>query len=175
MTVLITIPVQTRPFTGYSTEGLPSGMWAVTQDLTGDVSGGLRIISVIFAATGAPLGALLYSIEQLAVEDTDNNAKICDVLTSRMDPIQGSNLSPTVTLNVLAGSTIASLDAVGLRALKGWFIGRVEGPAAAGTLDLRVTNVNLETFTIFVQGYFWVPRAATVDGGPRRPVGGLYP
>ena len=176
MSVALTDIIRLRPYAGYVDPGLPMGIWAGFIALTGNGTGGTRLMQILFSVGGGRSGGgNLFSLEQIFINDTDNNAKTVDIDCINMDRV--ANTEP------FRNSWVYALGAgVGSRAIRRlestiatpYFMG-IPNPGTQGSLDVKMANVDLAVARVEAQGYWWSPRSLNVDGGPRRPAMGLYP
>lgn len=174
MTVNATELVRFRQFRGYEDPSLPLLYWAATVSVVGDGSGGQRQLSMIFNPSTAPRPPLFYSLEQLTIFDSDNNAKAGVLEAINLDDVGGITMIMTRVMPLVAGLTQSGPTVVDLEAIQGYYIG---GAVDAGTetrLGFRSTNVTGTVLVANAQGYAWGPRSILAPGGLQRPVQGLY-
>ena len=179
MVVQGTFRVDVRPYTGYEDPSLPIGAWVAQGGIAGDASGGDLFMTFNFASDDDAQVTELYNLEQMAI-DTTNAAS---VETAMMDVLNMDQLSFNRPLtdaryairleDTISGFGVALRGIDGTPPLPIWLgaPSRVEGPKG---LRFQFDNLDLQLYSIILQGYIWGPRSVLAPGGPRRPVGGLY-
>lgn len=178
MTVTGTFGYDIRPFSGYSDPALPIGAYIAQGGLAGDASGGQVVFSFVFMGEQTVLITEMFNLEQISI-DTDAFA-IDSVMmeTINLDNLSRNRAASNQKWTFATSSAPASDSAVRLDQTQGLpiFLGAPNLTALSGTAVLRFTfiNVDLRLYAITIQGYIWGPRSVLAEGGPRRPVGGLF-
>lgn len=171
-----TVPAY-RWWNGYVEPQYPVGMWVGFGSITGDASGGQRIITFQFRRPGTR-STLYYNLEQISVSDSAGQANGVDLSTFNMDSLPGPSLGATTMpinyamllrqatlLGVLAPETIPKLPV---------WLGAPGRSVSVSQLSVETPNVNLTTFNVTVQGYYWSQRSLGRPGGPQRPPTTMY-
>jgi len=155
---------------GFDDPRLPVAAWFAQGTLTGDASGGARLIDIRFRNTGDPLSALTFSLERLSLLDTNDSSKNAQIFTSGFILLQNYFMSLTSS----GGGSFASIS---VDRLSGFplFLGTLS-PVAGGqsALSIQTTNVDLADFIIRAEGWLWSQRTKSQLGGFMRPVGGPW-
>lgn len=172
---LITI----RPFTGYRDPSLPIAMWLGSANVTGDGSLGVMSAIIAFTLASAPRSGNLYSLEQVTAHATlgapshnfrltaDNMESISsDGINQRFQAVGSFSSGPD--------TIAADLNLGALAALRGIFLGTQAIGLAMASLILADINEDTSILTLIAQGYVWGPRSVLAEGGPSRPLQGLY-
>lgn len=171
MTIAASSQIRWRPFSGYADPRLPIGTWAVNAGVTGDASGGLRVAQIVFVLATAPRASLMWSLEQMHVEDSDNNSKNGNIVASNLDPIISSRTwriglgDSTTTALLVLPATYPTFPL--------WLGGQAVG-ALTASLDISFANINASVLVVSAEGYIWAARSRSIEGGPQRPAQGLY-
>lgn len=177
MTVSATFRVDIRPYTGYSDPGLPVAAWIAQGGVAGDASGGLIFMNFNFQRDEDAQISELFSLDQMHADTSSSVSRIGLLETRNMDALsQNRPLTDQIwRFQTLGGPTGSGFSAIALIGdpLPFWLgaPNRVEGESG-----LRVTwlNIDLLLHLVTLQGYMWGPRSVLAEGGPRRPVGGLF-
>lgn len=178
MTVTGRFGYNIRPFSGYSDPGLPIGSYIAQGGLAGNASGGQVVFNFTFQDEQPNLITEMFNLEQVAI-DTDAFA-IDDVLmtTVNMDSLSRNRPASDQRWSLSTNPTPASDSAVPMHETAGLplWLGSPNLSSLSGTATLRFffVNVDLRLYAVTIQGYIWGPRSVLADGGPRRPVGGLF-
>jgi len=178
MAVVQSFRVDIRPYAGYSDPGLPMGAWIAQAGIVGDASGGGMFISFLFQQGDDNQVSELFSLDQISIDTSRANDADVILQTIAMDSLAINRPASTQVWRINLTNVGATLggNSINFRdfALPIWLgsPNRVEGD---GGLRLILTNVDLVFYAATLQGYFWGPRAILAEGGPRRPVGGLFP
>lgn len=177
MSVVAAIAVEYRRFNGYEDPALPIGIWIARAEVIGDASAGTSRIQFNFSTAGTPLSAQFYSLEQMYYEGEGGSTRNVILDTVGLEIVNLFNMITRMHFTYRgAGALGGAIDAKDFASLRGLYLGVT---AAAGiTSALRLTNevnTNLESFSAGAQGYYWSPRSVLVDGGPQRPLTGLFP
>lgn len=176
MTITAEGIVQIYEFAGYQDPSLPIGAWAGVRGVTGDASGGSRILDLVFAAATQPRASTMFSLEQLSVFDEEETEKGCLIQTINLGII--GDIAFDQIFNVLmrtgptTGQSSAGSGADG--ANLPLFLGRQQGRSVGTFLRASVINSLNNDFIFNAQGYMWGARSINAPGGPRRPIGGLF-
>lgn len=177
MSLAFDFRVDIRPYSGYSDPSLPIGSWIAEGGAAGNASGGIMTMRFLFQRDGDAQISELFSVEQLAIDTTNNLAQTFVMRTQNMDSLAPSRAATDqrwfVTTDAI--NTVGE-SAMGLsKTILPLWLGtpnRNEGDAG---LAFETLNTDLLLYFIGIQGYLWGPRSVLADGGPRRPVGGgLY-
>jgi len=178
MAISIQIGPIIRPFRGFTDAALPDGFWVAHGAVLGDVSGGLMSVNIRFSASAQPASSLLWSMDQLIVDHTSGSVRDFRIDFGGFDlqPIQGSTGSLTKIIHfqiedlgsAVPGSAMSISDTI-----RHIFLG---SPRKDVNVDLSfdTDNVDANSFSVFVQGFFWGPAAINAPGGPQRPLTSLY-
>lgn len=166
------------PFEGTLDPSLPIGMWQCGVQVTGDGSGGVRILNVNLSQAGDQNDSL-YSLEQVLDQS--------DSVTANDRQIFVANAHSLVNALVPLTMTISAAGVAGIDARQGWagrdvgawlpwFIGRPPPPALGLQLfiALEADNENLVAYRALLWGYRWGPRAFATPSGPVRPLGSVF-
>lgn len=170
MTIVADAPIRRRPWPGYSDPRWPTGLWVGDVTVTGDASGGLRFARLILVAALQPQGSEIWSVEQMAVTDSDNNSKEVTLQAVGLDRTLSTQ---TWNVNLAVGPVTAGLRSS--NAGMPLFLGGQATLGSTVSLDIFVANVDVVTLQFQAQGYIWGARSRSTPGGPQRPPQGLYP
>jgi len=175
MTVSNSAFILYRPFQGYRDPGLPSGTWFATNAVAGDASGGFRNLTMLFRGSNQPLNNVFYSVERLYVLDLANSTLPGEFFASNFDDVQGSGGVFNMIADIESGPTFGGLRPDAQQAInRGHFLGRGRAIGNASDLSFRTNNSDTDIVSVALGGYWWSNRVMGVEGGPRRPVEGLY-
>jgi len=178
MSVITEQDVEYRGWGGFNDRRLPEGLWMTEGAIVGDASGGVRSVSLVFNPLGAPELSLAYSLEQIAIVDSDNVTKTGGLETAGMEPlVDNASMDIAIALSVIAnGSGQALLSEGGYETVHGIFLGRVRrNVVELSGVTFRLANLLNATLTFAAQGYVWGARSwSAPDGGLLRPPRGLY-
>lgn len=174
MSVTADLEVSYYPFPGYADPSLPAGAWAGAQSVEGDLSGGSRIVDLIFSPAGQPLSSRMYSLEQVSVSDERNNTQAGTLQSLALGKAGALNFDALfMTVDMIAGVSFGSISAKD-DAWRSWWLGRSNRNSIAAGLRFTVSNSDGDIIIFAAQGYWWDARSLQAPGGPRRPVGGLF-
>lgn len=175
MTIDIDFPVLLRMYGGYQDPALPEGVWFAAGSVTGDGSGGARRALCIFSAANIP-DSRWFSLNDLSVLDTDNNAKAGTLLGSNLEiGRKGSGGLTFVDATMVVGESLGQLSAAAQRNIAaGQFIGRKQALGTDAEIIVAYPNVDGAVLSFQIGGYYWGPRSNIAPGGPSRPVQGFY-
>lgn len=157
----------------------PLATWFLRGGVTGDASGGSRIVQIDFRAGTVPPNGLLWSLEELTAQDSQNTSKsgFAASFNNDVDPATGIGtiFGVIFLLEAVGPSTVARMapdDQTFFRL--GHFLGRQNTPGVAAGIQVTLANVNGATITMGAGGYVWDRIANSVRGGPLRPLEGQY-
>ena len=177
MTVVGTIQVESRRFSGWLDPRYPIGFWQAALIVTGDATGGLVSVELVFQTADGPerLNSQMYSVERIGVTTStggDRDARI-GALNMGGPSNLGFSHSYAVFLQSLSGGQGTALDARFLTLIP-WFLGSQRLPGIVANLSVSLANFDTELVKFEAEGYRWDARSVLVDGGPQRPPTGLY-
>lgn len=174
MTIIEVGDIEFQANSGYDDPSLPIRIWRSSVEVTGDASGGNRIVQINLKAAGVPPGNV-FSLEQLAAQDTDGD----DLLDIRMSTagfevwapfLQSRDWAIPMALASLSTTLWVRME----HASPHLFIGRGADAGTAAALSFQKSNALAEEFEVHVSGYMWSPRSISTGGGFRRPSDGQY-
>jgi len=173
-----TFRVDVRPYSGYDNPSLPIAAWIAQAGIVGDASGGDLFINFEFRGADDNQVSELFNLEQMAI-DTSSGAAAEDLLmdTRNMDslaqnrPVSDQRWAISLA-NIISGEGVA-LPMTRSNILPIW-LGAPNGVEGESGLRFQFDNVDLQLYQIVIQGYIWGPRSVLAQGGPQRPVGGLF-
>ncbi len=169
--------VESRRYNGWADPRYPIGYWQAARSLTGDGTGGLLGIDLIFQQANGParLNSQMYSVERLTVTGSDGLNRLARITAVNMGGPANQVFSHTYVLDLRATTGVAGSAALGnMFTMLPWFLGSQRQAGTSASISLIVGNVDTITFTLEAEGYRWSPRSVLVDGGPQRPPTGLY-
>jgi len=173
MAVITTADIGYRPDAGRPDPGLPARIWQVSEESTGDASGGENIIQVNLKAAGVGPGNL-FSLERLAMRSNLDAETVGKVNLAGMEVFTPGNDVPQWRVTVLADPT----GGLALMELKDanprLFMGQGATAGTAGTMSLSFANTDTEVIRIVAMGYMWTPGSMNTVGGLRRPAQGFF-
>lgn len=137
--------------------------------MTGDASGGQRFAQLVFVAAAQPQGSELWSLDQLAVNDTNNVSKNGTMQAVNLDRAIGAQ---QWNLRLEAGTLEAGTRLEQL--VLPLFLGGQSSQGPTASLDVFLANDDGEVLTLSASGYIWGARSRSTPGGPQRPAQGLY-
>jgi len=178
MSVTATTTVRYREFPGYADPALPLGHWATSALAVGDASGGNRVVIMEFNPATAPRSPLMYSLELITVGDDDNNDLNGALRVINLDPIPGLGaiaLTKRWEAPLVAGISRGQLQPAAAAQLTRIFLGRQALAGVQSGIQYTTVNADLNIVTVTCEGYFWGPRSINAQGGPSRPLQGMYP
>jgi len=176
LAVLSSIVVESRRYSGWLDPRYPIGYWWAGRGITGDATGGVLGIDLIFQiATAAILNSQLYSVERAAVRSNDETSRVVRLSAVNMAGPQNAGFTNEYTVPIVAavgvGSSAMSAEAM---ALFPWFLGSARLPSITASFSMVADNVDTVAFIFEAEGYRWSPRSVLADGGPQRPPTGPY-
>jgi len=176
MSVLDSIVVESRRYSGWIDPRYPIGYWQAALTVTGDATGGLIGIDLVFQGAQAPeLNSQMYSVERVAASKDSGTVRAYTLSAINMagPANEGFVHQYIVTMQIRTGAGRAALPGDQITFLP-WFLGSQRTPAITASLSLVGQNDNTVAITFEAEGYRWSPRSVLVDGGPQRPPTGLY-
>lgn len=178
MSVGFAFRVDIRPYSGYSDPSLPIAAWIAQGGAVGNASGGALTMSFLFQRDEDAQISELFNLEQISFDTSTDVNRVGMLSTINMDTLAPNR---PVSDQIWRIDTFGDGGPIGLSAgnldrllQHPLWLGapnRVEGDSG-----LRVTwpNVDLLLYLVTLQGYMWGPRSVLANGGPQRPVGGLF-
>lgn len=168
-----------RPYSGYTDPSLPTGAYIAQGGIAGDASGGLLTMNFLFQIAEQNRITELFSLEQISLDIADGADVDVVMSTLNMDILsQARAASPqkwffrVINVTTALGGAIAEM---GTTILPLWLGSpNIDALGDAGGLRFQWVNANLRLYAITIQGYIWGPRSILAEGGPRRPVSGLF-
>jgi len=176
VSVIAQIVVESRRYSGWLDHRYPIGYWQAALSLTGNASGGVLGIDLVFqGAVPAFLNSQIYSVERFAIRSNDVADRDMTVVAVNMGgpANQGFNHEYNVPVLFTTDAGRASMAASAM-ALVPWFLGSQRTPGITASLSLVADNIDPVIVTFEAEGYRWSPRSVLVDGGPQRPPTGPY-
>lgn len=169
--------VDIRPYSGYEDPSLPIASWVAQGGIAGDASGGTIFMNFLFQRDEDAQISELFNLEQIQFDASAETVRGIQLDARNMD-----TLAPNRPLtdqrwmfnsdNIPAtGSAALNLDRSTMLPIWLGAPNRVEGESG---IRLQFFNADLVLFLATLQGYMWGPRSVLANGGPRRPVGGLF-
>lgn len=175
MSVTEEVRIRNRPWRGYDDPGLPVGMWYAWVGVTGDASGGDRILRFEFEEEASPLTGRHYNIEQLEThQETAFTRTAAMFLLGCSQFIDGALQNRQYSLLIAANDNGDSALASGSMLPRPIFLGQRDDDAAAMAVQLHLANDDGSAFFARIEGYVWEARSVQAAGGLRRPVDALY-
>lgn len=166
--------MQRRPWGGYDDPALPEGIWVVLAIVTGNGSGGIMQVNIVFQQfEAARLGSEMFSIEQLSCQTSVNVTEQCQVETFNMGPLP-SNPKWLLFIEDGGAGVNSSSSRANAIAYNGLFLDGPILPAQTAALSLTVANADPKVMLVSAEGYIWGARSRSLPGGPRQPPNGLY-
>ena len=177
MSVFTTFRLDVRPYSGYNDPSLPIAAWIAQGSLVGDASGGTLTFAFRIQTDGDPQISELYNLEALQY-DTSNEA-IQDVIlsTRNMDSLSSFRAvfdQRWVFQTEGAAATNRSAGRLDRGTILPLWFGSPNRDEGDADIRLETVNNDLRLYLATLQGYMWGPRSVLAEGGPRRPVGGLF-
>jgi len=178
MSVGVSQFIRHLPFNGSSDPSLPTGIWLVDVESTGDASGGENSLDVGFSTTDS-FDDSFYSLEQFLTQH--------DAVTSLSQLFQAASQKNLVTPTTPITSTVLMVSSgTGIAGVTGWngralawlpyFCGQAHNDLAGVQLFLRfrITNTDTVAFRVHAWGYQWSSRCIATPTGPRRPPDSVF-
>jgi len=176
MAVIAQIVVESRRYSGWIDPRYPIGFWQASLSVTGDASGGLLAIDLVFqGAVPAALNSQMYSVERIGATQDTSTGRIYRVGAVNMGGPANTGFRHEYTVPMVghSGGGAAALSGDTFTFIP-WFLGSQRTPGITASLSLVGLNSNNVTVTFEAEGYRWSPRSVLIDGGPQRPPTGLY-
>jgi len=175
MSVGFTFRVDIRPFSGSSDPRLPIASWVAQGGAVGNASGGALNMDFPFQRDGDAQISELFNLEQMAVDTSTAVARGFTLTALNLDSLsQNRPLTDVIWFfqTVSDGLTLSALD-MDQNILPLWLgtPNRFEGDSG---LRLNTPNIDLLLYLVTLEGYMWGPRSVLADGGPQRPVSGMF-
>lgn len=168
--------IQRLDFPGSRVLGEPSGIWRADAFETGDGTAGFLEMDFVFNLATAPIGALLYSLDQYAVFVGGASAdRECFVSTTLMGRSGlAFNLRWAFNLRRMDAADQSGITPSDSNGFRGILLGVPVTQGATSSLNTQVPNVDTEVLQVHASGYVWDQVAQQQPGGPVRPLKGLY-
>jgi len=170
-------PVSYRRYQGYADPRFPEGFWFSKVTATGDASGNPMTLTHILADGSNPLSSRIWSLEQVALR--------VSVAQARQDIIRMGGLRDPTLTGTLQVEWILQRIAPDVGAFSGWqardmaFLPvHLGGQRVGGTsafVEVDTINENGAVHVFYATGYWWGARSVLADGGPQRPLTGIFP
>lgn len=156
----------------------PERLWKCRLEVTGDASGGNRILTMIIANAPDSRVPLFYSLEEVWILDTDETALVVTLQTNNLGSARTGPRPIVLGFNIvqMAGAVgLSAQEADGLLKPGGLFLGSQRDNLTVTSLQWSIANRDGELFQMFAGGYVWGPRSRSAgNGGLQRPPNGLY-
>jgi len=164
-----------RPERGWDDPGYPIATWIAAGAVTGNATGGDRVIQVNLRTIGTQPG-LAFSLETLTILDTEGTAKNLSLLISNFEPsLVPSGISKVVLFPLVLAQHTTNVGYVPTRPGLGLFMGVAVVVAVTTALSFRLLNADTEVLQVSCAGYTWGPRSVVqAPGGYRRPADGMF-
>lgn len=175
MSVTAEVRLRNRPWRGYDDPGLPVGMWFAWVGVTGDVSGGDRILRVLFEEESTPVTGRHYNIEQLEAHDEeDASSSVAMFLLGCSQFIDGALQNRQYSVSLTINENEDAAIQVNRMITGPIFLGQRDDVDAGMTAQFHAANIDGKAFFVRMEGYVWEARSVQAPGGLRRPVDSLY-
>ncbi len=170
------VVVESRRYSGWTDPRYPIGFWQAALVVTGDVSGGLLAIDLVFqTASPSVLNSQMYSVERIAASQDGGTSRTMTVGAVNMAGPSNTGFIQQYALIMPGRSGGGAAAAEGSQfSMLPWFLGSQRQAGTTASLSLLTENVDAVTVAFEAEGYRWSPRSVLVDGGPQRPPTGLY-
>jgi len=169
--------VESRRYNGWEDPRYPIGFWQAALTVTGDASGGVLGVDLVFQTANGPqrLNSQMYSVERFTITIAAGANRDVRILANNMGgpENQGFKNEYAVFVEDLAGVGASALMAHML-VLCPWFLGSQRTAGQTASLSIVLDNPDTVAVDFEAEGYRWSPRSVLVDGGPQRPPTGLY-
>jgi len=176
VSVLTSIVIESRRYSGWIDPRYPIGYWQASLSATGDATGGVLAIDLVFqGALAGSLNSQMYSVERFTVRSNNGADRDVELKAVNMGgpANQGFVHAYTLALAGVSGpGTSAPLTTA--MAIIPWFLGSQRTAGITASLSMVVDNLNAVVFDFEAEGYRWSARSVLVDGGPQRPPTGPY-
>lgn len=166
------LPITHLPWNGYLDPGLPAGHWQGSIQVTGDASGGVAVLTFLFAQGNNSVNERMYNIELMEFRISDDVVQTGIMNIINMGFLLSRSISLPLNPVVPVDVAVSALDHSAFR-LPIW-LGSQSVPGTPSSIEFNFGNENAPNFRAIVQGYFWEPRSLLAPGGPRRPAEALY-
>jgi len=176
VTVVGSIVVESRRYSGWLDPRYPIGYWQAVLTVTGDATGGLIGVNLVFQEATTPrLNSQMYSVERLGITRAASTDHVFSVAATNMAGPANEGFIQQYIYRTLgrSGGGSSAIEASQLTNLP-WFIGSQRAVGITASLALVGANSDLVDVTFEAEGYRWSPRSVLIDGGPQRPPTGLY-
>jgi len=176
MSVVEQIVVESRRYSGWADPRYPEGYWQASLNGTGDATGGILAIDLVFQeATAVALNSQMYSVERIAIVSFDTTSREVRVFTVNMGGPSNQGFTQQYTVSVVAETAMSrgAIHGDQLTFLP-WFLGSQRLAAITASLSIFLPNVDGLIVAFEAEGYRWGARSVLVDGGPQRPPTGPY-
>jgi len=170
-------PIEYRPFSGYDDPSLPIASYIGQGGMAGDASGGSVVMSILFQQMETGRGTPnMFNLEQLSIDVATNVNFAVLMRTLNMGRLAPTRVtSPEKWVLGVTSDTVddSALELTFLSGLPLWLDAPSNLTGDAG-LRLEFTNLNLELYAATIRGYIWSPRSVLAQGGPQRPLNGMF-
>jgi len=176
MSIVAQIVVESRRYSGWIDPRYPIGYWQAALALTGDATGGVIGIDLVFQdALSARLNSQMYSVERFMARTSDGVTRTAQLQAVNMGGPSNEGFSHeyALFLTPYTGFGGASLRGETMPTLP-WFLGSQRTPGITASLSFVSDNTDTIIFKFEAEGYRWGARSVLVDGGPQRPPTGPY-
>ncbi len=176
MSVIGQIVVESRRYSGWVDPRYPIGYWQAALSVTGDASGGILGLDLVFQGAVPPaLNSQMYSVERLGMTMGRNSDETARLVAVNMAGPRNKGFEHQYSIELIAqtGNARSAIEGNQLSFLP-WFLGSQRTPGVVASLSAVFVNTDTIVYTIEAEGYRWSPRSVLVDGGPQRPPTGLY-
>lgn len=176
MAVIGQIVVESRRYSGWIDRRYPIGYWQAALLVTGDATGGLLAVDLVFqGGVAAFLNSQMYSVERFAAETNNSTSRTVRISAVNMGGPTNLGYSHEYTVILLAQPNLAGAAlAPSENNICPWFLGSQRTAGVTASLSMVAENVDGVSVKFEAEGYRWSPRSVLVDGGPQRPPTGLY-
>jgi len=170
------IVVESRRYSGWLDPRYPIGYWQAALEVTGDASGGLLGIDLVFQpAEPVFLNSQMYSVERFGIATNDANQRLGRLTAVNMGGPANVGFSHEYSIlldpiTIVGGSAARGSEMTFLP----WFLGSQRTPGITASVSVVLSNNDTVVFKFEAEGYRWSARSVLVDGGPQRPPTGPY-
>ncbi len=176
MSVAVRFRVDVRPYSAYDDPSLPIASWISQGGVAGDASGGIIVMDIPFQRDEGAQISELFNLEQLSFDTSSATNREGILSTVGMDSLAPNRPASPQKWQFFVESAvslaISALDTDSL--LLPLWLGSPNRNEGDGGLRIEIVNIDLLLYAFTLQGYMWGPRSVLAQGGPRRPVGGLF-
>lgn len=171
MTIVAQQSVLPLSYRGYDNPSLPIGIWEGFGTVVGDGSGGVAEIDLVFNLATASRDPKFYSLDALMWLTSEVVAnRTVELFVNNLGDVGGTKRYEMIASR---GPDTQALEARAYGILP-LFLGRQTNPGVTTFVGTRVTNINLAGYTMFGSGYVWDARSIMAEGGPSRPLQGIF-